>query len=84
MALLLQSDASRTFAVDIHPAAVIGQGLMIDHATGGMTRGGCLLDRPFQSAWHLPDCAAPGFSCDWRNGQDWERLHLATWRDLGR
>mmetsp|Transcript_13606 Transcript_13606/g.49469 ORF Transcript_13606/g.49469 Transcript_13606/m.49469 type:complete len:416 (+) Transcript_13606:173-1420(+) len=34
MALLLQSDASRTFAVDIHPAAVIGQGLMIDHATG--------------------------------------------------
>jgi serine O-acetyltransferase len=33
-ALFLQSQASRTFAVDIHPAARFGQGIMIDHATG--------------------------------------------------
>lgn len=33
-ALYLQSEASRLFAVDIHPAARIGPGLMLDHATG--------------------------------------------------
>jgi serine O-acetyltransferase len=33
-ALFLQSQASRTFAVDIHPAARFGQGIMVDHATG--------------------------------------------------
>jgi serine O-acetyltransferase len=33
-ALYLQSLASRTFAVDIHPAARFGHGIMIDHATG--------------------------------------------------
>jgi serine O-acetyltransferase len=34
LALLLQSHISTTFAVDIHPAAQIGQGVMLDHATG--------------------------------------------------
>ena len=34
LALLLQHRISITFAVDIHPAAVIGSGVMIDHATG--------------------------------------------------
>lgn len=34
LALYLQSRISRTFAVDVHPAAVIGSGVMIDHATG--------------------------------------------------
>ncbi len=33
-ALYLQSQSSRAFGVDIHPAAKIGQGLMFDHATG--------------------------------------------------
>ncbi len=33
-ALFLQSQASRTFSVDIHPAARFGQGIMIDHGTG--------------------------------------------------
>ncbi len=33
-ALYLQSQSSRIFGVDIHPAAKIGRGLMIDHATG--------------------------------------------------
>ncbi len=33
-ALHLQSEASRVFAVDIHPAARLGKGLMLDHATG--------------------------------------------------
>ena len=33
-ALFLQSQGSRTFGVDIHPAARFGQGIMIDHATG--------------------------------------------------
>lgn len=34
LALYLQSLVSRTFGVDIHPAATIGQGILIDHATG--------------------------------------------------
>lgn len=33
-ALYLQSEGSRLFAVDIHPGARIGKGLMLDHATG--------------------------------------------------
>ena len=33
-ALYLQSQASRIFAVDIHPATRIGMGLMLDHGTG--------------------------------------------------
>jgi serine O-acetyltransferase len=33
-ALFLHSQASRTFSVDIHPAATLGQGIMIDHGTG--------------------------------------------------
>ncbi len=33
-ALYLQSQASRIFAVDINPAAVIGKGIMLDHGTG--------------------------------------------------
>ncbi len=33
-ALYLQSQSSRVFGVDIHPAAVIGRGIMLDHATG--------------------------------------------------
>jgi serine O-acetyltransferase len=32
-ALYLQSQSSRIFAVDIHPAARIGRGIMLDHAT---------------------------------------------------
>ena len=34
VALLLQSQASAAFGVDIHPAAAIGAGVMFDHATG--------------------------------------------------
>jgi serine O-acetyltransferase len=34
MALFLQSRISELFAVDIHPAARLGRGIMIDHATG--------------------------------------------------
>lgn len=33
-ALYLQSQSSRIFSVDIHPAASIGRGIMIDHASG--------------------------------------------------
>ncbi len=33
-AFYLQSQSSRMFAVDIHPAARIGKGIMLDHATG--------------------------------------------------
>lgn len=32
-ALYLQSQSSRVFGVDIHPAAKIGRGIMLDHAT---------------------------------------------------
>lgn len=34
LALYLQNQISQTFHVDIHPAARIGSGIMIDHATG--------------------------------------------------
>jgi serine O-acetyltransferase len=33
-ALYLQSQSSRIFAVDIHPAARVGMGIMLDHGTG--------------------------------------------------
>ena len=33
-ALYLQSQCSKIFSVDIHPAARIGKGIMLDHATG--------------------------------------------------
>lgn len=33
-ALYLQSQSSRMFGVDIHPAARMGKGIMLDHATG--------------------------------------------------
>ena len=33
-ALFLQNNISERFAVDIHPAAQLGDGIMIDHATG--------------------------------------------------
>jgi serine O-acetyltransferase len=33
-ALHIQSEMSSRFAVDIHPAAVMGRGIMLDHATG--------------------------------------------------
>jgi serine O-acetyltransferase len=34
MALFIQNRMSDLFAVDIHPAAKLGRGIMIDHATG--------------------------------------------------
>src|SRR5690606_20773383 len=34
LALFIQSRNSEVFAVDIHPAAQIGRGVMFDHATG--------------------------------------------------
>ena len=34
MALFFQSRISQVFAVDIHPAAKIGRGILIDHGTG--------------------------------------------------
>ena len=34
LALYLQAWSSRRFGVDIHPAALIGQGIMLDHAHG--------------------------------------------------
>lgn len=34
LALFLQSRIAEVFAVDIHPAARIGQGILLDHATG--------------------------------------------------
>jgi serine O-acetyltransferase len=34
MALFFQSRVSELFGVDIHPAARLGRGIMIDHATG--------------------------------------------------
>ncbi len=34
LALFLQNQLSTVFGIDIHPAAIIGKGIMLDHATG--------------------------------------------------
>ncbi|KAK2630730.1 hypothetical protein QOZ80_UnG0727600 [Eleusine coracana subsp. coracana] len=34
LALALQSRVAEVFAVDVHPAAVVGKGVLLDHATG--------------------------------------------------
>lgn len=44
MALLLQSQISEVFTVDIHPAARIGSGILVDHATGIVIGETCVLD----------------------------------------
>jgi serine O-acetyltransferase len=44
MALFLQNQISVVFAVDIHPAAVIGKGIMIDHATGLVVGETCVIE----------------------------------------
>ena len=44
MALWLQSQISEVFTVDIHPAAIIGSGILVDHATGIVIGETCVLD----------------------------------------
>jgi serine O-acetyltransferase len=44
MALYLQSQISEVFTVDIHPAARIGSGILVDHATGIVIGETCVLD----------------------------------------
>ena len=39
LAVALQSRMSEVFGVDIHPAATLGWGVMMDHATGGWVAG---------------------------------------------
>jgi serine O-acetyltransferase len=45
LAMYLQGRVSEVFAVDIHPAAVIGPGLFIDHATGVVIGETCVIGR---------------------------------------
>ncbi|WP_296057334.1 serine O-acetyltransferase [uncultured Amphritea sp.] len=44
MALYLQSRVSEVFQVDIHPAALIGCGVMFDHATGIVVGETCVIE----------------------------------------
>ncbi|MFT7558800.1 MAG: serine O-acetyltransferase [Flavobacteriales bacterium] len=44
MALFLQSHISMVFNVDIHPAATIGKGIMLDHATGIVIGETCVIE----------------------------------------
>lgn len=44
MAHFLQSQISEVFTVDIHPAARIGSGILVDHATGIVIGETCVLD----------------------------------------
>lgn len=44
MALYLQSRISEVFTVDIHPAAAIGSGILVDHATGIVIGETCVLE----------------------------------------
>jgi serine O-acetyltransferase len=44
LALYIQSRVSSVFQVDIHPAAVIGHGVMFDHATGIVVGETCVIE----------------------------------------
>ena len=44
MALYLQSLVSVIYSVDIHPAAKIGKGILLDHATGFVAGETCVID----------------------------------------
>ena len=44
LALFIQSRVSETFAVDIHPAAVVGNGVFIDHGTGVVIGETCVVE----------------------------------------
>lgn len=44
LALWLQSQISEVFTVDIHPAARIGSGILVDHATGIVIGETCVLE----------------------------------------
>ncbi len=44
LALYLQNVISQVFDVDIHPAAVIGRGILIDHATGVVVGETCVIE----------------------------------------
>ena len=39
--LLIQNRLSEVFAVDIHPGAMIGNGILLDHATGVVVGESC-------------------------------------------
>lgn len=63
LAYLLQSRVSEVFGMDLHPAAVLGKGLMIDHASGvviGETARVSLLD-----IGHLSTCPLSPLGCRW-------------------
>jgi len=47
MARMLQSRVSEVFAVDIHPAATLGRGLLLDHGTGVVIGVSCFFFRFF-------------------------------------
>jgi len=44
LAYFLQSHSALTFGVDIHPAAVIGKGIMLDHANGIVIGETCVVE----------------------------------------
>ena len=44
LALFIQSRNSEVFGVDIHPACVMGKGIMFDHATGIVIGETCVID----------------------------------------
>ena len=44
MALYIQHRVSSVFQVDIHPAAIIGHGVMFDHATGIVVGETCVIE----------------------------------------
>ena len=44
LAYFLQSHIALTFGVDIHPAATIGKGIMLDHATGIVIGETCVIE----------------------------------------
>ena len=59
LAVALQSRMSEVFGVDIHPAATLGWGVMMDHATGGCLAGAAECRRTGCCSWPQPENHSP-------------------------
>lgn len=62
-ALFLQNTVSQSFAVDIHPAATLGAGIMLDHATG-LVIGETTVIEDDVSILHSVTLGGTGTTCD--------------------
>ncbi|KAK4479085.1 hypothetical protein RD792_014596 [Penstemon davidsonii] len=64
LALALQSRISDVFAVDIHPAATIGKGILFDHATGVVVGETAVIGNNVSILHHVTLGGTGKFGCD--------------------